>query len=328
MPFLLKTQIWNKSFFIFILLAAFSFGCFAIADEQEAITAYFDDPDQDGLSTEEEKAYGTDPSSGDTDGDSYSDGVEIESGYDPLIPAPGDRIVPEESGSAEDGATAASTETNLTDLASQELANLVEEKQETNTEVTNDDLNAAVAKVLETANEEVVLPEVSVDEIKIKEVSDDLDEEEQVEQKKEDALEYLTTVSYIILSNAPTTIRSETDLETFTTRAVQDLAVGVATGNYGLIDTFDAKSSKVLEEIKAVEVPEGLIDTHVKAASIVKFLGSLGDQIKAVDPTADPVGQMLQLARTQGAMLELQNFLSQTQQKLTDLGIKNIPLDI
>ncbi len=45
----------------------------------------FDDPDQDGLSTEQEiKTYHTDPRKADTDGDGYSDGDEVRTGHDPL----------------------------------------------------------------------------------------------------------------------------------------------------------------------------------------------------------------------------------------------------
>jgi len=53
------------------------------------------DSDCDGLTNAEEKLYGTDPNNPDTDGDGYSDGVEVKSGYDPLKPAPGDKIATE-----------------------------------------------------------------------------------------------------------------------------------------------------------------------------------------------------------------------------------------
>jgi hypothetical protein len=42
------------------------------------------DPDHDNLSNEKEKYYGTDPLNPDTDGDGYSDGEEINSGFNPL----------------------------------------------------------------------------------------------------------------------------------------------------------------------------------------------------------------------------------------------------
>jgi len=42
------------------------------------------DSDNDGLTDEEEKIYGTDPEKADTDGDGYSDWEELEKGYNPL----------------------------------------------------------------------------------------------------------------------------------------------------------------------------------------------------------------------------------------------------
>jgi hypothetical protein len=44
-----------------------------------------DDPDGDGLSNDEEAAYGTDPSNPDTDSDGVDDGDEVAAGTDPLV---------------------------------------------------------------------------------------------------------------------------------------------------------------------------------------------------------------------------------------------------
>ncbi|MBI4276608.1 L,D-transpeptidase [Candidatus Uhrbacteria bacterium] len=46
------------------------------------------DLDRDGLTDDEEKVLGTDPRRTDTDGDGYSDRLEIMNGYSPLDPAP------------------------------------------------------------------------------------------------------------------------------------------------------------------------------------------------------------------------------------------------
>ncbi|MCG2809382.1 MAG: thrombospondin type 3 repeat-containing protein [Candidatus Portnoybacteria bacterium] len=50
------------------------------------------DPDHDGLDDWEEKIHKTDPRNPDTDGDGYSDGEEVASGYDPLKKAPDDKL--------------------------------------------------------------------------------------------------------------------------------------------------------------------------------------------------------------------------------------------
>jgi len=66
---------------------------FALAESQTN-NSLFLDSDQDGLTDQEEHMIATDPEKADTDGDGYSDGKEVESGYNPLKPAPGDKIVP------------------------------------------------------------------------------------------------------------------------------------------------------------------------------------------------------------------------------------------
>ncbi|MBI4434724.1 L,D-transpeptidase [Candidatus Uhrbacteria bacterium] len=53
-----------------------------------ALAASDVDADSDGILDALEEQYGTDPLNSDTDGDSYSDGVEIRSGYDPKDPQP------------------------------------------------------------------------------------------------------------------------------------------------------------------------------------------------------------------------------------------------
>lgn len=50
------------------------------------------DTDNDGLADWQEEIYKTDPDNPDTDGDGYLDGEEVRAGYDPLKPAPGDKI--------------------------------------------------------------------------------------------------------------------------------------------------------------------------------------------------------------------------------------------
>lgn len=337
MVFSIKTKIWNGSFLVFLLITSLTFGVMALADEQEAITSYLQDGDQDGLSAEEEKALGTDPTNSDTDGDGYSDGVEIESGYDPLKPAPGDRITPDATATSQMDENTNEGTVNLTDIASDELINLVQEKQSAEQEqdqiLTPDDLNAVVAKVVQNANQEVELPEVDVDDIKVKEPAKGLSEEELQAEKKQDTLEYLTTVSYILMSNSPVTVHSKEDVSNVLLQASQNMMLVLSTGNFngfnGIANVSDlkTKSNKALEEINALEVPENMIDMHVKAIQIVKLVVSMGETISAMNFDRDPIGQMAQLSKLQGAMFTIQNFLNNATSKMTDLGITNLPLD-
>ena len=74
-------------------LAVFFWTLFAVAENKNG-NSLFLDSDQDGLTDQEERMIGTDPQNFDTDGDGYSDGKEVSSGYNPLKAAPGDQIVP------------------------------------------------------------------------------------------------------------------------------------------------------------------------------------------------------------------------------------------
>jgi hypothetical protein len=77
------------SMLLFFGLLTLSVTFFVSADDSVTDKNIFQDSDQDGLSNDEEVLYKTDALKKDTDGDGYTDGVEVESGYDPLKPAPG-----------------------------------------------------------------------------------------------------------------------------------------------------------------------------------------------------------------------------------------------
>ncbi|MCX6766708.1 MAG: thrombospondin type 3 repeat-containing protein [Candidatus Moranbacteria bacterium] len=64
---------------------------FAMADNKTSGSVFLDS-DQDGLTDQQEKLIGTDPHNPDTDNDGYFDGEEEKSCYNPMKPAPGDKL--------------------------------------------------------------------------------------------------------------------------------------------------------------------------------------------------------------------------------------------
>lgn len=317
------------SVFLFAFLFLFSSAFYVVADESSLTdVVVFDDSDADGLSNEEEKIYGTDPEVADTDGDGYSDGVEIEGGFDPLKPAPGDRVMSEEVAEVSPGTGVMDAgAVNLTEQASDELANLVAEKEEGG-EITSEDLNTVLANVMSASQEDIVLPEIDTTTLKIKKLSSKLSEEEREEQNRQDTIEYLTLTSYILISNAPVQIRDMQALENFTLDAGKQMILGLLSGNYAYLDTIEERGRKALDEISGVEVPEGMVDTHVKTLKILTFASNLKQSIKASVSPEDPLGQMYMFSKVQGFLMSLGGFIQETQGKLTSIGVENIPLDI
>lgn len=313
-------------FLLFIFLCSASSWMYAIADEASLSgRVAFDDTDTDGLSNEEEKIYGTDPDVADTDGDGYSDGIEIEGGFDPLKSAPGDRVVVEE---VQEVNTDIDTQVmNLTDQATEELIGVISEKG-TDAEITSEDLNAVITKLSLDNQEEIVLPEVDTSLIKIKQLESGLSEEDLLERKRQDTVEYLTLVSYILISNAPIQIRDSQALKAFMLDAGKQVVMGLATGDYSYLDDLEERSKKALDEVNDVEVPENMLDTHVKAVKMLAFASNLKQSLKITIPTDDPLGQMLMFSKIQGFLMAFDTFTSETQNKLVDIGVENIPLDI
>jgi len=90
---------------IIATFAVFFVTFFALAENKNANNLFLDS-DQDGLTDQEEHMIGTDINNPDTDGDGYSDGKELASGYNPLKPAPGDQLLPAQKNTSSQTTTA------------------------------------------------------------------------------------------------------------------------------------------------------------------------------------------------------------------------------
>src|SRR3990167_10729781 len=125
----MKTKTIKKSLAVFAGLLVLSFAVFALADEDKKNGKnIFLDSDQDGLTDEEEKGYGTDPNNKYSDGDGYSEGGEVFGGYDPLKPAPGDKIETADNNEEtkdENTSEKSADKINLTEELSTQVAGLI-----------------------------------------------------------------------------------------------------------------------------------------------------------------------------------------------------------
>lgn len=314
------------SIFIFAFLCFASSSLYVVADEISTTgVVAFHDADTDGLSNEEEKIYGTDVDVADTDGDGYSDGVEIEGGFDPLKPAPGDRMVPEEP--AVIGDAQKSQGVNLTSKAADEFASMLESKGE-NAEVTNEDFTTVLNTVIASSQEEVVLPEVDGSAIKIKKLAKNLSDEEKSEQMREDTVQYLTLAAYILLSNLPTPVKDESQFKNFMSDSSTAMIASLVSGNFSFLDESERRAKSALDEINQLEVPENMVATHMKAVRLLAYASNMKQEIQGSVSPDDPLAQMMAFSKIMGATVSLQDFVQETQTLLTEYGIQRISLDL
>lgn len=315
-------------FFIFaIILVA---GFYVVSSAQENSTSdknIFLDSDQDGLSDDEEKTYGTDPNEKDTDGDGYSDGTEIKGGYDPLKPAPGDKIIVDTKPLTTDDSQQDAEETNLTNELSTEIATLVSERSSEQQDITLDDLDTIIEKTTGEVLTFDDLPLIEDDEIKTKDQKySRLSDEKRKEKMRTDALEYLTAVSYVIANNMPQKINSPEDYDNFVNIINANILLFSSSDftNISYFQDLAEKNENILAQISEVEVPEEFIDVHKKGMQISKYAISLKNEISP-DPE-DPISMIVNMSKVQN-IIGLGNALSnEIITSMNDLGIEKIPL--
>jgi hypothetical protein len=367
----MKIRAIKLNLIIFVGLLILSFALFAYAQNNATTdNNIFLDSDQDGLSNVEEKMYGTDPYNPDTDGDGYTDGAEVKSGYDPLKPAPGDKIVSSaaqptqvaqptqttqntsdnqasqstpktttdtntktDATSTTKDATATTTDTNagdknLTQEFSAKVAALVSDSSKDQQAISLQDLDTMIQDVTSSSLTFDDLPKIDDKEIKIKKQNyKSLSDADRLAKEKEDALEYLTAVSYILANNSPQKLTDPKDLSDIS-NSITDNITKFST-NFSDISYFTNladKGSASLEQLKEVAVPEQLKDLHIRGLQLLTYAASLKDTAKPKKD--DPIYNILNMSKVQSLLSLGTQFTTDVDTQLKDLGISDIPLNL
>ena len=328
----MKIKNISLPFFILAILIVSSFA-FYVGAENNSTKSIFLDSDQDGLSNEEELVYGTDPNNPDTDGDGYSDGAEVRSGYDPTKKAPGDKLAgfvttskTDSSGvaGASDPSSAVlgdTSENNLTIDIAQKISELAEKSSTDSTPISLDELQATINPALDaSAISEDDLPQIDTKDIKIKKQNyANLSTEKATAKKKEDCVDYLTAIAYIFTSNSPEPITKLPDASDMISKITKTITTAVITQSSAGLKELVASQQKVVEQLKAVEVPEDLVDIHTKALRFALYSEGLGSLFQA--KADDPMTSIANLSKLQGFISVFSDFSLEAQNKFSEYGL-------
>lgn len=315
----------NFPFFILASLIVLSFAFFVSAENNSrGVSNIFLDSDQDGLSDEEEKMYGTNPSNPDTDGDSYSDGAEVRSGYDPTKPAPGDKLNAAANNATYEKTGAVlgdSEEKNLTADVAQKISDLVASSEGSNKQISLEEVQALVDESINnnTVSEDA-LPEITEKDLNIKKQNyKKLSESKAKEKKKEDFLNYITAVMYIFSSNSPQPITSLSDAPSILSSMTKTITNALASRNTAGLQVFLDSQKKITEQLKTVEVPEDLVDIHIKALRFALYSENLE---KLIQPKADdPLGEIANLSKMENFLSLFSEFAAEAGSKFAEYGV-------
>lgn len=319
------------SLFLFFSLLSLSMTFYVMADDTISTDKnIFQDSDQDGLSNDEEVLYKTDSLNKDTDGDGYMDGVEVEGGYDPTKMAPGDKLVVGVQDRESENVSGDVGMVSITDQVAQKIAGIVrDETTGERKDVSADDINITMESIMSQTDQEIVLPEVDLDKIKVKEVSKKLKGNARVAQEKDDAVQYLTVMAYILANNSPKKFHTQSSLSSVLTSYGTESLSAVMFGNDQYLEDLAKSGKKMLKEIEDIEVPENMLEIHAKAIKMAQYSTELKDEAKERgDGGGDPLGQIASLSKIQGFLGVVTEFSLDISQQLSDLGIQEIPLNL
>lgn len=305
----------------------------------------FVDNDQDGLTDQEENAMGTDPQNQDTDGDGYSDGKEVESGYNPLKPAPGDKLIQEpvvenSTLSEEEIAKYIDDGVNITDTflekvkeqkgsevsLLQQLSNdpqSFEDSQKAeelqNISLTAEEMNELLKQSISESSDDDELKLLDESEINVLPRPEGKDETEIKEKEKKQIEEYFVATGYIMLENAPFEVDNQDQLQEKAVSFVSEFNNIITDGDLGKLVEFKENGAESYQKLKDLEVPYVLKDIHLSALSIFNYMlqqnpGDLVDQ-------NDPVSMVLMIGKMESAVDELQALGTKVETILGDYGI-------
>jgi len=307
---------------ILISLVTLSFAFFVAAQKKSNTNNnVFLDSDQDGLTDAEEKLYGTNPHNSDTDEDGYSDGAEIKSGYNPLKPAPNDKLANPLNKSLDNQANAiVPDQKNLTQKVAQKISQLSDQADPSNgNKVSLQQIKDLVSQSL-ADNTSVSLPtDITKKDIKIKkEDFSGLSKEEVQKKKKEDFINYITAVFYILSSNSPKPLTSSSDITSVTSQIVQEVTDAITSRNTQPIQDLSQSGEKILAQLKDIEVPKDLVDIDLKALQFAEYAQNMEQYIK---PTNDPLSDIANFSKMDGLIENLLSFSQDVQNKFSEYGI-------
>ena len=234
-----------------------------VASDSEA------DPDNDGLKNWEEKIQKTDPRNPDTDGDGYLDGEEVASGYDPVIPAPGDALA------GTDANQPRPLPQNLTNYLAQILTQKISSGEiapaegdklnnpgDPNLPINQEILQEALNQINISAKQNFILPQISDNDIMISQRSTD---------RSEIGI-YIATMSQALApdESAANIKQSEADI-------IKNAVNDNDTGEVGLLLTSLRKS---IDNLKQVPAPKDFADIHKQQIAILSLHAKILEAVK------------------------------------------------
>ncbi|MEA2006764.1 MAG: hypothetical protein U9O20_01210 [Patescibacteria group bacterium] len=323
----------NKKISVFAVILLFAWLNFSFAQDDELNN--FEDRDDDGLADIEEETRGTDPDNPDTDGDGYGDGVEVDGGYDPLIPAPGDRVGEDEESEEIDKVNVTDIYKNIIEESKGKEIDILKEAflteegvvsiddEDGDVSLTDDDIEDFVAETLEESglmNTEMEM--IDEEDLNILDPSEDEDAKEVLSEEKKQVEEYLIEIGYILTENYDYVSGDQDVLTGDLMGLIMEIGLDIDEGDDSRVNEMKEDGKDIFEQLKEIEAPYVLKDVHVTAMSLFQHI--LKQDENLVFDRDDPVGLNLLIGQIEGVVMEADSLSEQVNEVLQQHDIDTI----
>ena len=315
-------------FFSILLFLGYSISIFAIENSNGQNIKM--DSDQDGLSDEQELLYKTDPNDPDSDNDKYLDGAEVSGGYDPTKPAPGDKLLKTPQDVAEKTISISPESNgngNMTEDISNQIAAMIANEENGSNGISMDKINSLIEESIASKITFSQLPEIDESTIKILEQNySEFSEEKQARKRKEDNEGYLSAVFYILSNNLPHSIGTKEDISSFTNEIMAQIpTVASNTNSIEYFNNLAERGATMIKSLNELEVPEDMLEIHIKALQLSTYAVSLKDKVKISNN--DPLASIVSLSEVENLLTLSADFLIEVESKLEKLGLTDFIMD-
>jgi hypothetical protein len=211
---------------------------------------------------------------------------------------------------------------SLTNQVAQKLTDLTTSTDLSNTDgqqISIDKLNEIISGTVGQSISGNGLPAISADEIKIKKQDYKGSADKIKAKKKEDFINYIVGVYYIISSSFPKPITNSDDLSSMTNFMSQTVMTAITSRNSASLNDLANSGQKILDQLKDVEVPQDAVDIHTQALQFAKYAIALKP---AVDMnSADPLADLVNLSKIENFAETIMSFSTAVTAKFNDYGI-------
>lgn len=209
---------------------------------------------------------------------------------------------------------------NLTQELADKISALTNSPNSSSQQVSLNQIQQMVNQVLDSQNQQITLPKVDMSTIKILPQNYSGYSKTTAEKKKaEDAANYIAAVFYIFASNSPQPITSASDVSTVMGQVANQITSAIDSNDTQTLDQLSQSGGKILDQLKAVPVPQDLINIHIKAMQYAMYAQSLEKTLKPT--TDDPIGEMVNYYKVEALLQSLISFSSDVESTLSQYNL-------